>query len=196
MTFIVATGNAHKLQEIKRILQPLGVDAVSMTEAGVMSEAEETGSTFEQNAILKALAVSRAADMPCIADDSGLMVDALNGAPGVFSARYAGEGASDCDRIKKLLNALSCIGPWERTARFVCAVCCIFPDGRSFTVRGECEGMIAEECCGEGGFGYDPVFIEKTTGKTFAQLSDAEKDKLSHRGKALRLFAEKLKKYI
>lgn len=196
MTFIVATGNAHKLLEIKRILQPLGVDAVSMAEAGVTSEAEETGSTFEQNAIIKALAVSRAADMPCIADDSGLMVDALNGAPGVFSARYAGESATDYDRIKKLLNALSDIRSQARTARFVCAVCCIFPDGRSFTVRGECEGLIAEECSGEGGFGYDPIFVEKTTGKTFAQLSDAEKDRLSHRGKALRIFTEKLKEYI
>jgi XTP/dITP diphosphohydrolase len=196
MTFVIATGNKHKLEEIQRILAPLGVDVLSLAQAGVHSEVEETGTTFEQNAVLKALVVSRAADMPCIADDSGLEVDALNGAPGIYSARYAGEYATDDQRILKLLTALEGVPSEARTARFVCAICCIFPDGRSFIVKGECEGSIAFERSGQSGFGYDPVFIEESTGKTFAQLTDAEKDMLSHRGKALNAFKNKLKEYI
>ena len=196
MTFIIATGNRHKLEEIKRILAPLGVEVLSLAQAGVYAEVEETGTTFEQNAVLKALAVSRAADMPCIADDSGLQVDALDGAPGVYSARYAGEGATDDDRILKLLTELQGVKEQARTARFVCTVCCIFPDGRSFVVRGECEGSISFARSGQAGFGYDPVFIEKSTGKTFAELTDAEKDIVSHRGRALNAFADKLKEFI
>ena len=196
MTFIIATGNRHKLTEIKRILTPMGHDAVLSSDESIQFEAEEAGSTFEENAMLKALAVSKVAEMPCIADDSGLEVDQLGGAPGVYSARYAGEGATDKDRIDKLLSALGGVPCDKRTARFVSAVCCIFPDGRSFTVREECEGSIAFEARGIGGFGYDPVFTEKSTGKTFAEITDKEKDTVSHRGRALRAFEEKLKEFI
>jgi XTP/dITP diphosphohydrolase len=196
VTFLIATGNRGKLREIERILAPMGHTAVSLSQAGVCVRAEETGKTFEENAMIKALAASQAADMPCIADDSGLETDALGGAPGIFSARYAGEGATDADRIAKLLAELADVPEEKRTARFICAVACVFPDGRFFTVRGACEGRIAFAPCGEGGFGYDPVFIEASSGRTFAQLAQAEKDAVSHRGRALRAFAEKLGEYI
>lgn len=192
MVFVAATGNAHKLQEIARILAPLGHTVLSQREVGVDLAPEETGATFEENARIKAEAVCKAAGRPAVADDSGLCVDALSGAPGIYSARYAGERAEDDDRISKLLAALSGVPMERRTARFVCAVCCLFPDGREIAVRGECEGRIAWAKDGAGGFGYDPVFIEASTGKTFAVLSAGEKDALSHRGRALRAFAAAL----
>jgi len=194
MTIIIATGNRNKFEEIRRILADLGVEAVMAAEAGIYYEAEETGSTFEENALLKALAVSSASGQPCVADDSGLEVDALGGAPGIFSARYA--GPTDKSRVDKLLGELEGVPAERRGARFVCAICCVFPDGRSFTVRGECAGSIAFEESGSGGFGYDPVFIEKTTGLTFASLDSAAKDALSHRGKALAAFNRKLAEFI
>lgn len=196
MDIIAATGNRGKLVEMRRILVPAGFNVLSPSEAGVVWQAEETGKTFEENAMIKALAVCRAADMPCFADDSGLEVDVLDGAPGVYSARWAGPAATDKDRIAKLLDNMKDIPEPRRTARFVCAVCCIFPGGRTIYARGECAGRIACEPSGGGGFGYDPVFIEKSTGKTFAQLSEKEKDSVSHRGRALRLFAQKLREYV
>lgn len=194
MKFLIATNNAHKLDEIKHILAPLGIEGVSLLEAGALSNPEETGTTFEDNARIKAIAGMNATGLPTVADDSGLMVDALRGAPGVFSARYAGEGASDRDRIDKLLYEMRDVPAGARTARFVCAVCCVFPDGNIINARGECEGEIAFEPKGTGGFGYDPVFIEKTTGKSFATIAGEEKDRLSHRGKALTLFGKLLDK--
>jgi len=146
--------------------------------------------------MIKALAVCRAADMPCFADDSGLEVDALGGAPGIYSARWAGRDATDADRIAKLLDAMKDVPDGRRTARFVCAICCVFPGGRTIYSRGECEGVIARAPRGDGGFGYDPVFIENSTGKTFALLSSDEKDSISHRGRALRDFVQKLAEYI
>lgn len=189
MTFLIATNNAHKLAEIRRILGPLGIHSVSLAEAGVCINPEETGETFGENARIKALCGMRASNLPTVADDSGLCVDALHGAPGVYSARYAGEGASDRDRIEKLLSELRDVPQGARTARFVCAVCCVFPGGGELSCCGECKGAIAFEPQGAGGFGYDPVFIEGTTGRSFSSLSGEEKDRLSHRGKALTAFA-------
>lgn len=187
-TYIIATHNAKKLRELARILEPLHIHAETGETLGiVLSEAEETGATFEENAYIKAAAACRESGLPAIADDSGLEVDALDGAPGVFSARYAGEGATDAQRNEKLLQALRDVPASRRGARFVCAVCCVFPDGQTFTVRGECAGVIGFEPRGEGGFGYDPLFWVGE--KTYAELSDAEKDAISHRGRALREFA-------
>lgn len=188
MTFVIATHNAHKLAELERILAPLHIDVITAE----LDEVEETGTTFAQNAFLKADAACKQTGLPAVADDSGLMVDALNGAPGVYSARYAGEGATDGQRIEKLLSALKDIPQEQRTARFVSSICCVFPNGQTVTTEGNCPGSIAFAPAGNGGFGYDPVFL--VNGKTFAELPAQEKDEISHRGKALRLFAEKLQK--
>ncbi len=184
MQFIIATGNAHKLLELERILAPLGIDAVSTKAKGIsLDDVEETGTTFEENAYLKAKAACDKTGLPAVADDSGLCVDALNGEPGVYSARYAGEDATDEQRYQKLLHNLKDVPAEKRTARFVSAVCCVWPNGESLTVRGECEGAIGFEPLGENGFGYDPVFMVGE--KSFAQLSAGEKDAISHRGRAL-----------
>ena len=196
MTFILATHNSKKRDELSRILAPLGVTAAIDRELGLtLDEVEETGMTFEENAYLKAAAACAQSGLPAIADDSGLMVDALDGAPGVYSARYAGEDATDADRIAKLLGALEEVPDEARTARFVSAVCCVFPDGERLTVRGVCEGTIARAAAGTGGFGYDPVFVTPT-GRTFAELSAVEKDAVSHRGQALRALAQALPAYL
>lgn len=194
MKFLIATNNEHKLAEIKHILAPFGIEGISLAQSGTQSSPEETGVTFEDNARIKALGGMLSTGMPTVADDSGLVVDALHGAPGVYSARYAGENASDRDRIDKLLYEMRDVPAGARTARFVCAVCCVFSDGNIINARGECEGAIAFEPQGTGGFGYDPVFIEKTTGRSFATLAGEEKDRLSHRGKALAAFAKQLDK--
>lgn len=186
MTFILASNNENKLAELRRILLPLGLNVISAKEATAGElEVEETGETFEENARLKAMAFMEETGLAAIGDDSGLMVDALDGAPGIYSARYAGEGASNDARIAKLLDNLKGVPEEKRTAKFVSAICCVFPDGREVTVRGECHGRIGFAPVGENGFGYDPVFISER-GKTFAQLTSAEKDKISHRGNALR----------
>lgn len=185
-TFVIATHNQEKLKELERILKPLNISAVTAE----LDEVEETGTTFRENAYLKAEAACRQTGMPAVADDSGLMVDALGGAPGVYSARYAGEGASDADRIAKLLANLKDVPKEKRTAKFVCAICCVFPDGKRIDVQGECPGEIAFEPHGNGGFGYDPVFL--VNGKSFAELSAEEKDSISHRGRALKKLAEQL----
>lgn len=184
MQFIIATGNAHKLLELERILAPLGIDAVSTKAKGIsLDDVEETGTTFEENAYLKAKAACEKTGLPAVADDSGLCVDALHGQPGVYSARYAGENATDEQRYQKLLENMKDIPKEQRTARFVSAVCCVWPNGETLTVRGECEGEIGDAPLGENGFGYDPIFM--VGDKSFAQLSPAEKDAISHRGKAL-----------
>lgn len=188
LTFVIATHNAHKLAELERILAPLHIDVTTAE----LDEVEETGTTFAQNAFLKADAACKQTGLPAVADDSGLMVDALSGAPGVYSARYAGEGATDSQRIEKLLNALRDVPQEQRTARFVSSICCVFPNGQTVTAECDCPGSIAFAPAGNGGFGYDPVFL--VNGKTFAELTAHEKDEISHRGKALRLFAEKLQK--
>lgn len=196
MIFVIATNNSKKRVELDRILNPLGIQAVTAEQAGVnLEEVEETGNTFEENAELKAVAACDLSGLPAVADDSGLMVDALDGAPGIYSARYAGENATDADRIAKLLKEMQDVPMEKRTARFVSAVCCVFPDGRKIVVRGECEGTIGLAPQGKDGFGYDPVFVTQS-GKTFAELSPQEKDAISHRGIALRKLADQLKQVL
>lgn len=190
MTFVIATHNAKKLKELERILEPLGFDAVIRED---LPEVEETGTTFAENALLKAESAMRATGMPAIADDSGLVVDALGGAPGVYSARYAGEGATDRQRYEKLLEALRGVPAEQRTARFVSAVCCIFPDGKILTAQGTCEGSIAFGPKGEGGFGYDPIFLVGE--RSYAEMTAEEKDGISHRGRALAKLARELENW-
>lgn len=195
MDFLIATHNMKKQAELQRILEPLGINVLTADMAGVeLSDVDETGTTFEENAFLKADSGCKESGMVCVADDSGLMVDFLGGAPGVYSARFAGEHGNDMKNNEKLLELLKGVPAEKRTARFVSAVCCCFPDGRSFTVRGECEGIIAAEIHGDGGFGYDPLFLVGE--KTFGELSAEEKDKVSHRGNALRAFVKELPKYL
>ena len=163
MDFLIATHNMKKRDELSRILKPVGVRALLAEEAGVdLTDVEETGTTFEENAFLKAQSGCLESGMPCIADDSGLAVDALDGAPGVFSARYSGEHGNDDKNNELLLENLKDVPMEQRTARFVSAVCCVFPDGRKITVRGECEGKIAFDLKGNGGFGYDPLFLPRS----------------------------------
>lgn len=192
--FVLATHNPGKLAEMKEILNRLGVEAVSPAEAGVEVDVEETGTTFAENAMLKARAVCAAAGLPAIADDSGLCVDALNGGPGVYSARYGGEGLDD--RKRRLLLLRNLRGQTSRAAHFQCAVACAFPNGDTLTAEGRCDGAIAFAPLGDGGFGYDPVFLIPEKGKTFGQLSAEEKSAISHRGRALAAFAEKLGTYL
>lgn len=195
MTYIVATHNKKKLTELSRILVPLGIEAVTDRDLGiVLTEVEETGSTFEENAYLKAASACRESGLPAIADDSGLCVDALDGAPGLYSARFAGEGATDAQKIDKLLDVLRDVPREARTARFVSVICCAFPNGETLYARGECEGEIAFAPRGEGGFGYDPVFL--VGDKSFAQLTAEEKDAVSHRGNSLRAMSATLKKHL
>ena len=191
-TFINATHNAKKLAELARILEPLSISAQTAEMAGFsLEDVEETGTTFEENARLKAYSAMRQTGLPAIADDSGLEVDALNGAPGVYSARYAGPNATDRDRCEKLLREMENVPDEKRTARFVSAICCVFPDGTERMVRGECEGRIARAPSGNGGFGYDPVFL--VGDRTYGELSAEEKDAISHRGRALRALQEALR---
>ena len=201
MRFVVATHNRKKLEELSRILSALDIEAVTGDQIGVvLSEPDETGVTFEENARIKAESACRETGLPAVADDSGLMVDALDGAPGVHSARYAGTGASDADRNVKLLNALKDTPKERRTAKFVSVICCVFPDGDVVTARGECPGRIAYAPRGEDGFGYDPLFIVDGglpgAGKTFAELTGEEKDVVSHRGNALRVFSARLREKL
>lgn len=192
--FVLATHNPGKLAEMRAILSELGVEVVSPQEAGVEVDVEETGTTFAENAMLKARAVCAAAGLPAIADDSGLCVDALNGGPGVYSARYGGEGLDDRGRCMLLLRGMR--GQTTRAAHFTCAVACAFPGGDTLEAEGRCDGAIAFAPLGEGGFGYDPVFLLPEKGKTFGQLSPEEKRAVSHRGKALAAFSEKLGTYL
>ena len=186
MRFVIATHNRKKLGELQRILEPLGIQAVTGEDIGIsLTEAAETGTTFEENAWIKAESACRETGLPAVADDSGLMVDALNGEPGVYSARYGGPGATDEEKVQKLLKNIENVPEEKRTARFVSAICCLFPNGKELMVRGECPGKIAYAPAGEGGFGYDPVFVVEG-GKTFAELTAEEKDAVSHRGAALR----------
>ena len=191
---VLASKNPKKLVEMNDILSHLGVEVCSEAEAGVDVEVEETGTTFEENSLLKARAVMEASGMPAIADDSGLCVDALGGAPGVYSARYGGPELDDAGRYRLLLENLR--GQLDRRWKFVSCICCRFPNGDTVTARGECSGTIAYAPRGEGGFGYDPVFFLPGLKKTFAQLTTEEKNAVSHRGAALRAFREKLEVYL
>lgn len=185
MTVIVATKNAHKVEEMAALLSDIpNLSLIPMTDAGVTAEIEENGTTFEENALIKARTVCSLTKKPSLADDSGLSVDALFGAPGIYSARYAsenGENASDEKNIEKLLRELASIPSGERTARFVSALALVFPDGREYVTKGICEGHITSEVRGNGGFGYDPVFFCPQFGKTLGELSAEEKNSISHR---------------
>lgn len=188
---LIATHNKHKLAEMERILVPMGYEVVTDTDIGIsLTDVEETGTTFIENARIKAESGCKESGLICIADDSGLAVDALGGAPGVYSARYSGLHGDDEANIVKLLNELKGVPDEERTARFMCSICVTFPDGTEVTAEGKCEGKIGYEKRGENGFGYDPVFM--VGDKSFAELSADEKDAISHRGNALKALKEKM----
>ena len=191
MKLVLASKNKKKLVEMNAILSQLGIEVCSEAEAGVDIDVEETGTTFEENSLLKAKAVMEASGMPAIADDSGLCVTCLNDAPGVYSARYGGEGLDDTGRYQLLLQNMR--GQTDRSAKFVSVITCCFPNGDVITARGECLGTIAFAPMGEGGFGYDPVFYYPPYGKTTAEMEPEEKNAVSHRGNALRVLNEKLK---
>lgn len=192
--FIVASHNKKKLAELTRILEPMGFSVVCPSDIdGGVPEVEENGITFEENALLKARSACKVSGLPAIADDSGLCVDALDGAPGIYSARYAGTG-KDEDNNALLLEKLKGLPKEKRSCRFVSSIACVFPDGREFTVRGACEGYILEAPQGDGGFGYDPLFM--TEFGCFGTMTAEEKDAVSHRHNAIVKFSEELKKYI
>ena len=194
MKFILASQNRHKLVEMQDILSAHGVEGVLQGDLGLHVEVEETGSSFAENAMLKAKAVMEASGLPAIADDSGVCVDALNGAPGIYSARYGGPELDDVGRYQLLLNNLR--GATNRTAHFTSAIACIFPNGDTIEAEGICPGTIAFAPQGNGGFGYDPVFFLPQLRKTYAQLTPEEKAAVSHRGKALEVFDQKLRAYL
>lgn len=195
MQVFIATKNHNKLKELERILKPMGFEVLSENDLEKpLPEVEETGTTYEENALLKAHSGFEVTGLMTVADDSGLSVDILNGAPGLYSARYSGTGATYASNNEKLLAALKDVPREKRTATFVSAIACVFPDGREFTVRGECKGYVAEKCSGKGGFGYDPLFVCEAG--CYAEMTPEEKDRVSHRGNALRAFKAELQKYI
>lgn len=190
---IVATGNVGKLNEIKEILKDLHLEVLSMKEAGVEVEVEETGTTFEENALLKAKGIADLTGDLVIADDSGLEIDYLNKEPGIYSARYLGTDVSYDVKNANLLSRMEGVPEEKRTARFVCAVAAVLPNKKEIVVRGQMEGIIGYEIKGEHGFGYDPIFFLPEYGMTSAEILPEEKNKISHRGKALELMFEQLK---
>lgn len=195
MDFLIATHNMKKREELHRILSPLGISVFLDYEKGIeLTDVEETGETFEENALLKARSGCKESGMPCIADDSGLMVDALDGRPGVYSARYMGEETPYPEKIAHLVKELEGVKDEDRTARFVSVAALVFPDGREYTVKGTCEGKIGYTPKGENGFGFDPIFF--VGDKSFAQFSAEEKDAVSHRGNSLRALKAKLAEII
>tara|TARA_B100000035_G_C21030356_1_gene568101 strand:+ start:183 stop:800 length:618 start_codon:yes stop_codon:yes gene_type:complete len=194
MKIVIATRNRHKAVELQTLLHGVGYDAVRLDEIdpdGKIPEVEETGTTFKENAFLKAHAIAKATDLPSVADDTGLEVDALGGAPGIFSARYSGENCTYEDNVKKLLNELSDVADDRRTARFKTVAVYVHKE-TELSAEGVVEGVITEKAEGFGGFGYDPVFSVWDMKKTYAQLADKEKNRVSHRGKAIRSLIEKL----
>lgn len=194
MRIIAATKNEGKVKEIQEILGRLGFEVQSQHEAGYDLDPLETGDTFEKNALIKARAIAMVCDEAVLADDSGLCIDALDGRPGIYSARYAGEDAADADKVAKVLSEMENVT--DRKAHFETAVAFVFPNGREITASGKAEGRITEAPEGDNGFGYDPIFYSEELGKTFAMASDEEKNSVSHRGRALNALAEKLKDYM
>jgi len=192
---IFATGNKDKVKEIQMILADLGLEVITMKDAGISIDIEENGATYEENAMIKARAVAAYTKAIVMADDSGLEIDYLNKEPGVYSARYLGEDTSYRIKNANLISRLDGVPDEKRTARFVCAIGAVFPDGTEVTTRGTIEGRIGYEEKGANGFGYDPIFYVPEFGKTTAELSEEEKNRVSHRGNALRLMKEELKKY-
>ncbi len=193
MRMIAATKNKGKIREIENIFGKLGIEVVSAEDDGIDVEVEETGSSFIENSLIKARSIAMFCDSIVLADDSGLCVDALGGRPGIYSARYAGEGASDSEKVAKLLEEMK--GVTERSAMFVTAAAVVFPDGREVTAMGEVRGYILDAPEGNNGFGYDPVFYSRELGKSFAMATDEEKNSVSHRSRALRALYEKIKDF-
>ncbi len=192
MKIIIATHNKHKLTEMSRILSPMGYEVVTDKDIGItLTDAEETGETFLDNARIKAQSGCRESGLACIADDSGLCVDALGGEPGVFSARYSGVHGDDEGNNRKLLEKLKAVPLDKRTAHFACCICVSFPDGSEITAEGKCEGYIGFEKKGENGFGYDPIFM--VGDRSLAEMTAEEKDGISHRGNALKELQKILK---
>ena len=194
MRILAATNNKGKLEEIRRILEPLGISIVCPDDLGLDIQVDETGTTFAENAYLKAKAFYEQSGLPSLADDSGLCIDAMGGRPGVHSARYLGKTAIYKQRFMAILEELKNVPPPRRTARFVCAICCVIDEETILRCEGICEGMIGQRPAGMGGFGYDPLFYVGEN--SFAQLTQDEKDAISHRGKALRAFAALLEQAI
>ncbi len=202
-TIIFATGNEHKMQEIRQILGGLDARILSQKEAGIETDVEENGTTFEENALTKARAVAEKLRDPdtdpayrdaiVLADDSGLEIDCLNGEPGIYSARYMGKETPYAEKNQNLIGRMAGVPEEERTARFICAVAAVFPDGTTRVVRGTMEGLIAPAPAGENGFGYDPIFYLPAYGCTSAELLPEQKNEISHRGRALRSMCQVLK---
>ena len=186
MRIIFATGNEGKMREIRMIMEDLGLEILSMKEAGLYADVDENGTTFEENAVIKAKGIATLCDDIVLADDSGLEIDALNKEPGVYSARYMGEDTSYTIKNRNLVERLNGVPDEKRTARFVCAIAAAMPDGSCEVVRGTMEGIIGHEIAGENGFGYDPIFFLPEYGCTSAELSPEKKNELSHRGEGLR----------
>ncbi len=194
MKIVLASKNKHKLVEISKITQLFGMELVLQSELGVDIDVEETGTTFEENSFLKAEAVMKATGLPALADDSGIAVDALDGAPGIYSARYGfDESLDDWGRLELLLKNTEHVPDGQRQTQFVCVITMVTPDGQVIQARGEIHGELTRKPAGENGFGYDPIFFYPPLGKTTAELSAEEKNEVSHRANALKLFYEKLK---
>lgn len=193
MKVVLASKNAHKLKEISKITEKFGMELILQSQLGVDVDVEETGTTFEENSRIKAQAVMEATGLPALADDSGLMVDALHGQPGIYSARYGfDESLDDAGRVDLLLKNMENVPDGSRQAKFVCVITLVMPDGQVLQARGEVHGEITRKPVGEAGFGYDPVFYYPPFGKTFAQVPGEEKNQVSHRAEALKLFYQKL----
>lgn len=194
MKVVLASKNKHKLEEISKITQRFDMELVLESELGVDIDVEETGSTFEENSFIKAEAVMKATGLPALADDSGIAVDALNGEPGIYSARYGfDESLDDWGRLQLLLKNTENVPDDKRQAKFVCVITLVTPDGQTIQARGEVHGMLLRAPRGENGFGYDPIFYYPPFGKTLAEASPEEKNQVSHRANALKVFYEKLK---
>ena len=194
MKVVLASKNKHKLAEISKITEKFGIELILQSELGIDLDVEETGTTFEENSFLKAEAVMKATGLPALADDSGIAVDALNGEPGIYSARYGfDESLDDWGRLLLLLKNTEHVPNGQRQAQFVCVITMVTPEGQVIQARGEIHGELTRQARGENGFGYDPIFFYPPLGKTTAELSPEEKNEVSHRGNALKLFYEKMK---
>ena len=193
MKVVLASKNAHKLEEIRKITEQFGIELVLQSQIGIDLDVDENGESFEENSFIKARAVMEATGLPALADDSGLAVDALNGEPGIYSARYGfDESLDDRGRLNLLLKNMENVADGNRQAKFVCVITLVMPDGQMIQARGEAHGEILRQAAGNGGFGYDPIFYYPPLGKTFAELSAQEKNQVSHRAEALKLFYKKL----